>query len=297
MFDLIETISDLLGRIDEGRAAARETQKASDDFNTACAERDNALELSQELLYKVRAMKEEDPARSQAMADYEHQRAKYEKLKGESDSLCVQFQETNAFFDAFGKELFLLLERLPLGPDWDVSRPAVRSLNVSHWGAWIDSPTSPDLATLEIRLTQMRDLAIRTLRAGARRIDPFPTPDDANWNDMSITFVSEHRVRIAVLTVTQTRSYAEMGFEDQRGGGGKPDSAWACLKVLAQSAGRIERPAELKRPGWPKVEKQVQAVRARLKEIFGIPGDPLPFRKPGGYQAQFKIEVRKSYHH
>ncbi len=188
MFDLIEIISDLLKRIDEGRKIVRETQKVSDDCDTTYTKRDNALQLSQELLYKMTSLNDEDPAKSQAKADYERQRAEYEKLNDEASRACIEFQETIAFIDPFKKDVSLLLERLPLTPDWDVYRPAVAGLNVGHRGAWADPPASSDLATLEMRLREMLELAIRTQGGHIRRFDPFPTPNGAKWNDVLIIF-------------------------------------------------------------------------------------------------------------
>ena len=52
-FDLVETISDLLKRIDEGRKTVRETQKVSDDFWSTVANREKAFQLSTELRRKV----------------------------------------------------------------------------------------------------------------------------------------------------------------------------------------------------------------------------------------------------
>jgi hypothetical protein len=175
-----------------------------------------------------------------------------------------------------------------------VYRQALVSLDVRARDSWTDPPTTVALEILEMRLREMKDLAIRTQPGKVRRVDPFPMPAGALWKDVAITFIGEHRVQITVLNVTQTRNHAEMGFEDRRGGGGKPDSAWECLKLLAKSRGKIERPSDLIRPGWPKVEKQVQAVRERLRELFSIPGDPLPFRHRARYEAQFEIKLGNS---
>lgn len=239
----------------------------------------------------------DEPAKSQAKAEFDHQVAEFQKLLDESILLWPQSNETTAFIDPFSKDVLLLLERLPLEPKWNVYRQAVGCLDVSLYRSWTDPPADSALKTLEMRLRDMLNLAIRTQRGRVRRFEPFPTPDGALWKDVSITFISEHRVRIAILSVTQTRNYAEMGFEDQRGGGGKPNSAWELLRLLAKSTGRIERPVDFKRPGWPKIEKQVQAVRAGLRGLFSIPGDPLPFRKRSAYEAEFEIKLGNSVEH
>jgi hypothetical protein len=239
----------------------------------------------------------DEPAQSQARGELHRQVSERRKLADESNDLWRQLTETTKFLGHFSDDVFLLLERLPLKPEWDVYRQAVGSLDVRNRSSWTDPPGNSALETLEMRLREMLDLAIRTTRGKVRRFDPLPTPDGAIWKDVSITFTSEHRVQIAVLSVTETRGYAEMGFEDRRGGGGKPVSAWACLKLLAESTGRIDRPADFNGRGWPKIEKQVQAIRARLRALFRIPGDPLPFRKRSYYEAQFKIKLGNSIEH
>ncbi len=292
-FDLVETISDLLKRIDEGRKTVRETQNVSDDFWRAVANREKAFQLMSELVLKLASLG--GPAQSQAQAELDRQRSELQKLNDESTRLWLQLTETIAFIGPFSHDVALLLERLPLKPEWDVYRQAVKRPAVGDRGSWTDPPTNSALETLEMRLREMLDLAVRTQPGQVRRFEPFPTPVGTTWKDVSITFISEHRVQIAVLSVTQTRNFAEMGFGDQRCSGGKPSSAWACLSLFAAGAGRIERPDHFQRSGWTKVEKQVQFIRATLRELFGIPGEPLPFRKGSGYEAQFKIKRAHSY--
>ena len=88
-----------------------------------------------------------------------------------------------------------------------------------------------------------------------------------------------------------------MDFEDKRGGGGKPNLAWECLRLLAKWDGKIEKPSDFEKPGWGKIEKQVQTIRARFIELFGIQADPLPLRRGRAYEAQFRITLSKSSEH
>jgi hypothetical protein len=294
-FDLIEAISDLLRRIDEGRKTVSETQHVSDNFRKAFANREEVDRLIRELQRKI--VPPDGPGLSEVNAELDRLMSKRGTLLDESEDLWRQFGKTIEFIGPFKKDVLLLLDRLPLKTEWDVYRQALGNLNVGERDSWTNRPKSAPLVTLEMRLREMLKLATGVQGGKVRQFDPFPTPDGAIWKDVSITFVSDHRVRIAVRSVTQTRSYAEMGFEDRRGGGGKPDSAWECLKLLAKSAGRIERPADFRRQGWPKVEKQVQAIRARLKELFGIRDEPLPFLNRRVYEAQFTIKVGNSIEH
>lgn len=293
-FDLGATISDLLSRIEEGRKAVRDSQYISDNFWTAAAKRDKAFQRMNEL--QVMMASPVEPALSEARAELDRQVSERGKLVTEADNLWRELIEASVFLGPFSDDVLLLLGRLPLKPEWDVYRQAVGNINVRGRGSWTDPPDSPALDTLEMRLQEMLDLAIRTTRGKVRGFDTFPA-QGATWKDVSITFTSDHRIQITVLSVTETRSYAETGFEDRRGRGSKPDSAWACLKILAEAGGRIERPVDFNRREWPKIEKQVQAIRARLRALFRISGDPLPFRKGSHYEAQFKIKLGDSVQH
>jgi hypothetical protein len=295
LFDLIETISDLRSRIEEGRRKVKETQHISDSFQTAVANREKAFQRMSEL--QVTMASRVEPARNEAKAELDRQASERATLVAEADDLWRQLTEANGFLCPINDDLLLLLGRLPLTPEWEAYRQALERLNVRGRGSWTDPPENPALDTLEMRLQEMLDLATRTTPGKVRRLDPLPTPEDALWKDVSLTLVSEYRVQIAIRSVTQTRNYSEMGFEDRRGGGGKPDSVWACLTLLAKSAGRIERPVDFNRRGWPKIEKQVQAIRARFRALFRISGDPLPFRNSSHYEAEFKIKLGDSYQH
>ena len=163
-------------------------------------------------------------------------------------------------------------------------------------GSWKDPPASPALETLEMRLREMLGLAVRMRRGRVRRFEPFPMPDGATWKDVSIRFLSDHRVQITVLDVTDTRNSAEMGFADNRGAEKqKPTAAWGCLIQLAENAGTIERPGEFN-TNKGRLEKQIQTVRIRLRELFQITDDPFePFREAKAYKARFSIRCADSY--
>ncbi|MGD0778777.1 MAG: hypothetical protein ABSC05_38860 [Candidatus Solibacter sp.] len=295
-FDLAETISDLLKRIDKGRKTVRETQHVSDDLCRAYANRDKADQLLTELRRKVASSAE--PAQSQAKAELDRQVSERQKLDDESNRLWLRCNKTTAFIGPFISDVSLLLERLPLKPDWDVYRQAVGRLDVGERGSWTDPPASPALETLEMRLREMQGLAVRMQRGRVRRFEPFRTPDGTTWKDVSITFISDHRVQIAVLGVTDTRNYAEMGFADNRGAQGqKPIAAWLCLNLLAQNAGTIKRPEEFKSNRSP-LEKQIQTVRTSLRELFQITDDPFePFHEAKAYKARFSISCADSCRH
>lgn len=127
-------------------------------------------------------------------------------------------------------------------------------------------------------------------------VDPFLTPDRTSWDEISICFLSDHRVLIAVGSYTETRNYEEMGFADRRGGNrSRPDSAWELLRKLGEHGGTLTGPQEAGIE-WRKVEKRIQQIRSRLRQFFRITGDPFhPFQRGHCYQARFKVECGKSY--
>jgi hypothetical protein len=214
-FDLIETISDLLRRIDEGRNTIRGAQDISDNFRSACANREEASQRINKL--QLRMVPPDEPSQSRARTELDRQVSELKKVADESNELWLQINEATKFLGPFSDDVLILLGRLPLKPEWEVYLQAVGSLNVRNRNSWTD-PSDPALDTIEMRLREMLDLAIGKQRSQVRPLDPFPTPDGTLWKDVTITFLSDHRIRIAVKDVTETRSYAEMGFEDKRGG-------------------------------------------------------------------------------
>jgi hypothetical protein len=68
--------------------------------------------------------------------------------------------------------------------------------------------------------------------------DDRATGHTSSWKDIEIRFTSEHRVQIFVRDrPRESVNFADMGFEDRRGGGGKPILAWALLIGLSQNDG------------------------------------------------------------
>jgi hypothetical protein len=135
----------------------------------------------------------------------------------------------------------------------------------------------------------------------AREIDDDPAQgapesggmEAATWDTIEISFLSDERVQIRSGAKSETRNSAEFGFEDRRSG--KPNQAWETLRGLAEQGGIIRDTAKTGRT-WPKVEKRMQEIRRVLRKHFGISADPIPFVAGTGYQALFKINVRRSFH-
>jgi hypothetical protein len=107
------------------------------------------------------------------------------------------------------------------------------------------------------------------------------------WNDLTITFLTEHSVSISLAekSIAATKSYAEMGFQDGRtnkDGASKPVAAWSNLMKLASSRG--EAVAMRK--------EDAAALRRLLKVHFNFEEDPLLFdRKSRGYLSKFRLRT------
>jgi hypothetical protein len=127
--------------------------------------------------------------------------------------------------------------------------------------------------------------------------DDMPTQSSnagvATWDTIEISFLSDERVQIRHGTISETRNYAEFGFDDKRSG--KPNQAWVALRALAEQRGVIKDAAKMPQP-WSKVEKRIQEIRKVLRKHFGISADPIQFVNRVGYQAKFKICCSPSFH-
>jgi hypothetical protein len=75
---------------------------------------------------------------------------------------------------------------------------------------------------------------------------------------------------------------------------GKPNRAWAMLRILAEHDGII-RDGRQTQSAWSVVEKRIQEIRKLLQKHFGISSAPVPFIEGTGYQTRFKIGCKQSF--
>jgi len=132
--------------------------------------------------------------------------------------------------------------------------------------------------------------------APARQNAP-PTPNAygaSKWESIELVFLSETSLQIYIDgKPAAKRNFDELGFVDGRRD--EPNTAWRLLTRFAELGGVVGTPQDANME-WRKVEKQVQAIRQALREMFSISDDPLPFIRGGGYQARFGIRCAPSYH-
>jgi hypothetical protein len=83
------------------------------------------------------------------------------------------------------------------------------------------------------------DALLEVAAAEVKRLPPEPQADEptdpprtvSRWEEIEVRFLSNHRVQITIGGSTETRNYAEFGFEDGRTQ--KPNLAWVTLRSLA----------------------------------------------------------------
>ena len=113
-----------------------------------------------------------------------------------------------------------------------------------------------------------------------------------DWEDITISFVSEERVQVEVGKQVETRNYAEMGFEDKRSG--KPNQAWGVLRALARAGGAIPDLARNSEE-FIAMGKRIERLRATLSRQFGILSDPIPRDSNRGYRCRFHVGCSSSF--
>ena len=151
-FDLVETISDLLQRIDEGRKTVRETQNVSDDFWRACAHRDKAAQLLSELVLKVASLG--GPAQSQAQAELDRQRSELQKLNDDSSPPVASAQRNGCVHRPFQQRCGSAVR----APSTEARMGRVSS---SRWAPWCGRPRFLDRSTYELGSRDARNAVER----------------------------------------------------------------------------------------------------------------------------------------
>ena len=107
-------------------------------------------------------------------------------------------------------------------------------------------------------------------------------------------FLSPETIEITTPDARRHYNFAELGFEDRRRVG-SPNTAWVFLRQLALAKdNEIKRPAD--KPA--QVEKAVQALRKKLKDVFGLNDDPLhAYHQVKHYAPKFKLSFPNAGDH
>ncbi len=118
---------------------------------------------------------------------------------------------------------------------YDRSGDRLREM-VSHWGDILPEvqrafERSPEWQEFQGILLEVADTQASGQEAQgqleARTSEPAPAGGQKiDWENITITFLSDERVEVEVLGRRENRNYAEMGFQDVRSG--KPNQGWGC---------------------------------------------------------------------
>ncbi len=139
---------------------------------------------------------------------------------------------------------------------------------------------------------------------------PLEIPSGTTWQQMTIEFIDGHTVSVRVGQIHKRLSYGDMGMEDKRTK--NPNGQWRLLQKFAEGRGVIrfgsitkqQREYELARlaskmetdfggfsihtPPDKTTKTGKKALSNALKEVFGLPDDPIAW-KDGAYICRFKI--------
>lgn len=113
-----------------------------------------------------------------------------------------------------------------------------------------------------------------------------------DWRDVEITFLTSRRVQVRLGKNRETQGFRDLGFADDRGNG--PDLAWKLMSEIAHAGGTLKRNNQNDKQ-WELLVIRVATIRQRLKHIYKIPADPLPYERGVGYKASFKISCAPSF--
>jgi hypothetical protein len=152
--------------------------------------------------------------------------------------------------------------------------------------------TTPIDATTNAAVTSTVDSS----PAKAEGEDLRPNQAPKSWQEIEITFLSDHRVEICYGGANRKNyNYGELGFQDRRSGKSqepKPARAWIILCEFAKQNGTLPRSPAGK--GRTMMQKRIEEIREKLRLRFGIETDPIPFNGDT-YQTSFKIGCGASF--
>jgi polyhydroxyalkanoate synthesis regulator phasin len=219
-------------------------------------------------------------------------RERADKLTEQVDDLYRPLPETEKKIFALVQDLGQTLMSCPLEKPFLDIRSELRHLgllNISKtWPPVSFNNSYRDLLVVQQRLREMNSLLNAGI--GNRRLLSLPIPPGTTWADVSIRFLSDNRIQIKAPECSAPLNCLEAGFEDARKN--VPNLAWNVLRELAINSGELQRPnvPGSQRQQIVSLEKSVEAIRKRLKQLFGIDEDPFyPYREVKCYRTKFRI--------
>lgn len=111
----------------------------------------------------------------------------------------------------------------------------------------------------------------------------FPTPPDANWEQVRMRFIDGETVSVVIEERSAMLNYTQLGMVNLRNG--RPTVQWELLRMFATSYGYLD---------WDsphadrKNQKRKELLSKQLRKFFGI--DSEPFELDGnGWQTRFAL--------
>jgi hypothetical protein len=140
------------------------------------------------------------------------------------------------------------------------------------------------LLPAEKLLSSLREkLLARETSTASERI--WVLPADARWEDLTFEFTAEEVVNVRFGHETRRCEPEQFGMKNKKNG--RPTKLWTLLRSIARLAGSL---TWKDRAASTKIKKQKQLLSSRLTTLFGISGDPIPWRPAQrAYVTRFTI--------
>lgn len=110
-------------------------------------------------------------------------------------------------------------------------------------------------------------------------------PADARWEDLTFEFTADEVVNVRFRHETRRFEPEKFGMKSKTNG--RPTTLWTLLRSIARLAGSLTWKDQA---ASTRIKKQKQLLSNRLTSLFGIAGDPIPWRPDQrAYVARFTI--------
>jgi hypothetical protein len=132
------------------------------------------------------------------------------------------------------------------------------------------------------KLVDFRD---RFLPKPQAAVGKFPTPSGCSWTNVEIRFLDSHTVTVIAGGHRARLMYSQMGLANSKNG--LPNMQWELLVALAHNHGVMTWNS----PGARRENrKHRESLNRRLREFFGIDGDPIELTEDSkGYRCVFRL--------
>lgn len=130
---------------------------------------------------------------------------------------------------------------------------------------------------------------IKDVQAKEQKSFPHKLPAGTTWENVIIKFLDDEYVLISIRGLEYSTDYKQMGFEDSRGKGSRPNFQWIFLKVLAKVNGELTiKDSQAK----DRYKKQKELLSKSLQSYFKIDYDPFYPYRPSSYKAESSYKIK-----